>query len=486
MIAQISKSELLDLDATSIAKLIQEGHITSYEATKTYIEHLKHVNKRINCLVEDRFEIALEEAKKCDELRVQGKAEGRLFGVPITIKELFHVSGMSTTCGLVHRKNVIEDTDAEIVKRIKREGAIIMGKTNTGVLGLHFESSNKLHGTTNNPWDETRTAGGSSGGCGALVASGGAAVSIGSDIFGSLRNPAHFNGVITFKSGNCQVSNEGFIPSPAVHPLQEGMLGIGALSKSVADAELINSIIAFEEPPEVNVDDFQLIIPEPKFRVSHETLTGVNAVREYLSPSHVVKTDVKVPHLNALLPYFHLEILSIDGGKAVWPLAFNDNERFPLFKTYFRELFRKDTDYNYFFLKTMALGVIGTKLFGTSLKKIDGLVNKIAKKAEEVNRFLDRSVLILPSYPTPAKKHGSLDKEIFSNRLKVLTKTPYISYPNVFGLPTVSVPITEDKNGLPINLQLISRIGNEKALFHFGSILEKEFRGYKRATHLEA
>lgn len=485
MISGQLKSDLLDLDATSMAQQIRSGQVTSYEATKTYIDHIKHVNEHINCLVEERFDEALQEAKACDDQLKEGLAEGKLFGVPITVKDMFNVAGMRTTSGLVHRANTIESEDSEVVKRLKREGAVIIGKTNTGVLGLHFESSNKIHGTTNNPWDRTRTAGGSSGGCAALIASGGATASVGSDIFGSLRNPAHFNGVITFKCGALQVSNEGHIPSPAAYPSQEAMLGIGALSKSVADAELINSIIAYDEPPEVNVNEFRLVVPEPKYKISKETLTGLNAVRAYLKELFPVETDIEVPHLNPMLTIDHLQILSIDGGKDVWPMAFDNNERFPIFRTLVKELAKKNTDYDYFFLKTMALGKVGTVLFGTNSKKIGGLERKVAKKMEDANHFLDKTVLLLPSYPTPAKKHRKLDGEVFSNRLKVLTKMPYTSYPNVLGLPTLSVPITEDENGLPISLQLISRIGNEKALFHYGAILEKEFRGYKRAKHLE-
>lgn len=483
---QVIKSNILDLDASTLAKKIKHGEISSTEATTIYIEHLKHVNERVNCLVEDRFEEALQEAKEYDALREQGNVQGKLFGVPITVKDMFNVVGMKTTSGLVHRANEIENEDAEVIKRLKREGAVIIGKTNTGVLGLHFESSNKLHGTTNNPWDESRTAGGSSGGCGALVASGGASVSVGSDIFGSLRNPAHFNGVITFKCGARQVSNEGHIPSPAAYPLQEAMLGIGALSKSVADAELINSIIAFKEPEEVDYTEFHLLVPKPKYKITDETRNGLDAVRAFLNESFPVETDVKVPHLHSMLTIDHLQILSIDGGKDVWPMAFNHDDRFPLFRTLFQELTRKNTDYDYFFLKTMALGKVGTILFGTSSKKIAGLERKIAKKIEDANQFLNKAILILPSYPTPAKKHRALDGEVFSNSLKVLRKMPYTSYPNVLGLPTLSVPITEDSNGLPISLQLISRIGNEKALFHYGKILEIEFRGYKRAKHLEA
>ena len=125
------------------------------------------------------------------------------------MKESFHVEGMRTTGGLLNRKESIQDADAEVVRKLRNEGAIILGKTNTPALCFCQETDNKLYGRTNNPWDLTRTAGGSSGGEGVLIAIGGAAVGLGSDIGGSIRLPSHFNGVVGFKSGNSQVSSVG-------------------------------------------------------------------------------------------------------------------------------------------------------------------------------------------------------------------------------------------------------------------------------------
>lgn len=144
---------ILDMDATSIAEKIKQGELSSFEVTETYINRLKKINPRVNCLVEDRFEEARLEAKTADDILRSSPidAKGRLFGVPISMKESFHVAGMKTTAGLPNRKNLVETRDADAVASLKREGAIILGKTNTPVLCYCQETDNKLYGRTNNP-----------------------------------------------------------------------------------------------------------------------------------------------------------------------------------------------------------------------------------------------------------------------------------------------------------------------------------------------
>ena len=159
------------------------------------------------------------------------------------MKESFDVAGMQTTGGLLARKGFVQEHDAEVVRKLKAEGAIIIGKTNTPELCFCQETDNKLYGRTNNPWNMERTAGGSSGGEGAAIAIGAAAAGLGSDIGGSIRFPSHFNGVIGFKSGKGQVSQAGSFPF-VEDAWQQRMLGIGPMTKSVRDAKLIYSIIA--------------------------------------------------------------------------------------------------------------------------------------------------------------------------------------------------------------------------------------------------
>ena len=244
---QISRDHILDADASLLAEWIHNREITSLLATQTYIARIQEINPFINSIVEDRFSQALKEAQAADERILNGTSSGRLLGVPISIKECIDVAGMKTTGGLKHLYDQTKHQDAALVALLRREGAIILGKTNTPALCFYQETDNKLYGRTNNPWNLSRTAGGSSGGEGALIAAGGAPVGIGSDIGGSIRFPAHFNGVVGFKSAKHQVSYEGGFP-PVTEPLQARMLGIGAMAKTVRDAILINEIISQKVP----------------------------------------------------------------------------------------------------------------------------------------------------------------------------------------------------------------------------------------------
>lgn len=254
----VDTKDILFMDATALARKIANREITSLYATETYITHLKKVNSKINCLVENRFDEALKEAKIIDTTIKQNRMKHKkLLGVPISMKESFDITGMKTTGGLIHLKNAVRDKDAEVVARLKSEGAIILGKTNTSALCFCQETDNKLYGRTNNPWDLTKTAGGSSGGEAALIAVGGAAAGIGSDIGGSIRFPSHFNGVIGFKSGHHQVSQDGSFPKAEI-PLQERMLGIGPITKSVQDANMMYNIIAKQPAPRRDLTNLAL------------------------------------------------------------------------------------------------------------------------------------------------------------------------------------------------------------------------------------
>lgn len=470
---------ILDMDATQLAQKIRNGEISSLAATNAYIEQIKRANPKTNALVEERFELARKEATACDQSIKEGNAKGRLFGVPISMKECFDVAGMKTTGGLIQRKDYIADTDAEVVAKLRAEGAIILGKTNTPTLCFCQETDNKLYGRTNNPWDLNRTVGGSSGGEAAIIAFGGAAVGIGSDIGGSIRFPAHFNGVIGFKSGNRQVSQKGHFPYVS-EPLQENMLGFGALAKSVNDAELINEIIAEHPPNEIGQVDFSVIIPNPspKFPVNNVTKELLGKVEKVLSQSYQIKKE-QPPYLNQMALMWQ-RIMSIDGAKSVARIAFGNSRLKPL-----REFLREKLLHNAEVHPYLAWACIGANLFKPNQKQIEEIKAFIKTASETYQQYLHNSILILPVYHSAAKPHGEVYKEIFSIRKTFLTYLPYIALPNTLGLPTLVIPVGTDEQGMPISVQLICLIGNEKALFQTGRILEQSMRGYVRCRYYD-
>lgn len=473
MIALSEKTSVQDLDATRLKEELDQGRLTSREAVETYIDYIRAVNPTVNFLVENRFAEALQEADKADEQRRTGNAAGKLLGVPISMKESFDVKGMQTTGGLSYRKGLLAGEDADIVRRLKAEGAIILGKTNTPALCFCQETDNALYGRTNNPYDLTRTAGGSSGGEGAAIAVGAAAAGVGSDIGGSIRFPSHFNGIIGFKSGSRQISSRGSYPAE-VHPLQQRMLGIGPMTKSVRDARSIYNILAEKALQEKELEDFMIsFLPNTPLPLSKETAGYLQAIRSFLSEKMAV-TDEIPPYFTETAVLWQ-EIMSIDGAAGAASEAFGSRPARPV-REYLLDKAGKETGMH----RYLSWALIGASLFKPSDSRVREIESVIKQGDEELDGYLDRRILILPVYHTAAPAHGTVYKELFSIRKTYTRYIPYVAYANVWGLPALTVPIGADRDGLPIAVQLVSRIGNEEALFKLGELLEAVYRGYTR------
>lgn len=473
----ISNRAILDMDATQIAKRISNGTLTSKQAVQAYISHINKINSSLNAVVESRFEQAIAEAIQVDEQVPQPKKV--LFGVPISVKESYHVSGMKTTGGLLGRQDLIMKKDADIVKKLKMAGAIVLGKTNTPELCFSQETENKLYGRTNNAWNVAHTAGGSSGGEGALLGVGGSAVGIGSDIGGSIRFPSHFNGVIGFKPGKFQVSTNGHFP-PTVHPLQERMIGLGPMGKSVRDMERIYNVIANFPINTIDVDTFSVdfLSNDSGFPLSIDTKTWLDKVKNELQKSF--------PTSEAIPPYFEQssllwqEIMSIDGGKSIRKIAFASDRGNP-FIDFAKEKINGNSQTHPY----LSWALIGARLFKPSAKRINKITRILYFGDKVLNDYLQRRLLIFPVYHTSAPKHGKTFSEIFSIRKTYLNYMPYIAYANVWGLPALTIPVGTNHHGMPISLQIMSKNGNEAAVFYVGRMIESAFRGYIRNSGLD-
>ncbi|MGE7546647.1 amidase [Sporosarcina newyorkensis] len=464
---------VLDMDAVQLKAELDSGQITSRQATEAYIAQCQATNPAVNFLVEERFTKALAEADQADKERNTTKMTGKLFGVPISMKESFDVAGMQTTGGLPYRKGQMQTTDAEIVRRLKAEGAILIGKTNTPALCFCQETDNALYGRTNNPYDLSRTVGGSSGGEGAAIALGAAAAGIGSDIGGSIRFPSHFTGVIGFKSGNSQVSSIGSYPAEE-HPLQQRMLGIGPMTKSVRDAKLLYSIIADELLMENELNQYTVtFLPDMKLPLSKETEGFLQAIKGFLSTEFPIREDIP-PHFQESAELWQ-EIMSIDGASGAAVEAFGTRPIRPV-REFLLDKAGKQTDLH----RYLSWALIGASLFKPSAERVAEIETIIEKGDAELDRYLDKRILVLPVYHTAALSHGIVYKELFSIRKTFLQYIPYVAYANVWGLPALTIPIGADRDGMPLGVQLVSKIGNEDALFALGARLEEEYKGYSR------
>ncbi|TAJ28424.1 MAG: amidase, partial [Reyranella sp.] len=186
--------------ATRLARAIRNGRLSSVEATQAHLERIARVNGPINALVVVDREGAMKAARAADRARsAKKKPLGPLHGVPITIKEAFDVAGLRTTSSHPPLKDNVAKEDASLVARLRAAGAVILGKTNVPELCADFQTDSPIFGTTKNAWDARRTAGGSTGGGGVAVAARLSPLELGSDIGGSVRNPAHYNGIFSLK-----------------------------------------------------------------------------------------------------------------------------------------------------------------------------------------------------------------------------------------------------------------------------------------------
>ncbi|VTJ73583.1 Hypothetical predicted protein [Marmota monax] len=210
---------LLLLSAIQLAKLIRQRKVKCIDVVQAHINRIKDVNPMINGIVKYRFEAAKKEAHAVDQ-RLSEKLEDEstlekkwpFLGVPLTVKEAFQLQGMPNSSGLVNRRDAISKTDATVVALLKKAGAIPIGITNCSELCMWYESSNKIYGRSNNPYDLQHIVGGSSGGEGCTLAAACSVIGVGSDIGGSIRMPAFFNGIFGHKPSPGVVSNQGQFP----------------------------------------------------------------------------------------------------------------------------------------------------------------------------------------------------------------------------------------------------------------------------------
>jgi len=239
----------------ALAAAIRDGRVTSAEVVDACLARIDEVNPALNAVVQFRADAARDEARQADAEVAAGDPLGPLHGVPMTIKDSLDTVDLITTGGSRGRASFVPAQDATVVRRARAAGAILLGKTNTPELTLSFETDNLVYGRTSNPWDLTRTPGGSSGGAAAIVACGGAAFDIGSDYGGSIRLPAHFNGIAGIKPTHGRVPRTGHIfPYGGTH---DSFQQIGPLGRYVDDLVLLLPILAGPD----NVDP--AIVPMP-------------------------------------------------------------------------------------------------------------------------------------------------------------------------------------------------------------------------------
>lgn len=214
------------------------------EIVAAFLTQIKKHNSKLNAVIDLRNEEEiLKEALEKDNDIELGKPLGLLHGLPITIKDSFLAKGLKNSNGDPLLRNYIANEDAELVKRLKNEGAIVIGKTNSALYCIDWQSSNFWNGQTNNPYDFTRVAGGSSGGSAVAVAAGFSPLELGADAGGSIRVPAHFNGICGLRPTENYLSNRGHLKAPNQPQGRRHIVTPGPFAKNVADLMLLMQVL---------------------------------------------------------------------------------------------------------------------------------------------------------------------------------------------------------------------------------------------------
>ena len=294
--------DILFRDGADQLNALVKKQISSRELLEASVARSDALHARLNAVVSHDLDRAYTEAHRLDDRRARGEPLGPLAGLPMTVKDHFDVVGLPASFGGIESLLKRTVTDADVVGKAREAGAIVWGKTNQSLYGDDWQSYNRLYGTTNNPWDEMRTPGGSSGGSAAAVAAGITALEIGSDIGGSLRHPAGFCGVFTHKPTYGVVSQRGAFPLPqGVLAADIDLTVIGPMTRSVRDLRLLLSIIATAHippkwpPAQLKCLRVALWLDEPDFSLDPEVKAPLTAFAERLASMGAVVEPVVSP-----------------------------------------------------------------------------------------------------------------------------------------------------------------------------------------------
>ena len=278
------------LSAAEIARRTASGELSARDVVEACIGRIEKVNGRLNALAVPLFDQARVAARRADAARDRGEALGPLHGVPVTIKEMFDVAGAPTTVGLTGWRERVAAADGPLVRRLRRAGAIVLGKTNVSQFGMFGETDNPVYGRTNNPWDPGRSPGGSSGGEAALIAAGGSPLGLGSDGGGSIRQPCHCCGIHGLKPTGGRFTMRGHWMAPN---WRGAWVQPGPLARSVADLALALRALATPEPGAADEASAPEPLGEPAAVAVGRLKVGVYTDDGYFPPAPAIRRAVR-------------------------------------------------------------------------------------------------------------------------------------------------------------------------------------------------
>ena len=470
--------DLLTLSATRLADLVRSREVRSREVVEAHIDRAQRVNPTLNAIVRDRYEAARREADGADQALRESGPTGLppLHGVPCTIKECFALEGMPNSSGLVSRRNVISGRDATAVARVRAAGAIPIGVTNVSELCMWMETNNRVYGRTNNPYDPERIVGGSSGGEGAIVGAGASPFGIGSDIGGSIRMPAFFNGVFGHKPSG------GLVPGTGQYPMAHGdalrYLTTGPICRRAEDLWPLLKILAgpdgedagcrempLGDPATVRFAGMRVVtVPDDGVRSPTRDLQEAQArAAAELARAGAIVTEARVKDLRYAFDIWSA-MLSAAGGPSFREMLADGGPSRP----------------GVHLLRWLSVGSPHTlpalvlALVEPLPKLTPGRTRRMLERGRELRAALDElvgdGVMLYPPYPEPAPRHARPLMSPFN--------WVYTAILNVMELPVTQVPMGLNAAGLPLGVQVAARAGADHRTIAVARLLEERVGGW--------
>jgi Asp-tRNA(Asn)/Glu-tRNA(Gln) amidotransferase A subunit family amidase len=466
-------AEVNFLSAAKMAEEIRQRRISPVELVQAHLSQIERLNPKLNAFVQIDAAGAMDQARQAEAQAKLGKALGPLHGVPVSIKSSIEVAGMRCEAGSKLRAGVVATQDATLVTRLRDAGAIIVGTTNTPEFLMAWETDNLLYGRTNNPWDLSRTPGGSSGGEAAAIASGCSAGGVGSDGGGSIRVPAHFSGICGLKPTPGRVPASGHFPN-SVGPF--ALVGVvGPMARTVEDLKILFEVM--QGPDIGDTSSAPVPVRWPAIRdlkklrigyfkddgrtpVTRETRIAVATAAEALRKAGFTVEPFRPDGLEQARQTWW-QFFGVAGGMLLGSMTKgHEVELSPILRQFSARVAAEPSH------------------TGDSL--LNAWIQRDVVRFKIFEQMRDFPILLCPVAAVPAFCHGERSWSIDGKTVEYLDAWSYTEWFNLLGTPAVSVPVGRSDTGLPIGVQISARPWEEELVLSVAEIMEKECGGWRK------
>src|SRR6266478_6187323 len=466
------------LSAREIAAQIRRKEVSPVEVARAHLDRIERLNPKLNAFVDYRPEAVLAQARDAEKAILRRDRDrnkdklGPLHGVPLSIKSSIDVAGHRCEAGTRLRAGYVAAEDAPLVARLRTAGAVILGVTNAPELLMAWETDNLLYGRTNNPWDLTRTSGGSSGGEAAAIAAGLSAGGVGSDGGGSIREPAHFCGICGLKP------TPGRIPSTGHYPKSGGpfaLIGVvGPMARTVEDLRTLFEVMA-------GWDDGDPCAAPVAVREIDETVVRAVNIGFFEDDGRTPVTEetreaVRQAALILMTCGFHVDAFRPEGleeARQRW-WEFFGTAGGMILGPMIRQATSRGRECELSPILREFMGWTNAAPAHTGESLLAAWLGRDAVREKILLQMRKCPVLICPTAAIPAFRHSEREWQVEGKTVKYLDAWSYCEWFNLLGFPAAVVPMGYSEQGLPIGVQIVGRAWEEEVVLAVAAKLEEE------------